>query len=238
MKLSNIGAVFKKEFLSFFNSPVAYIVVTAFLLITGWLFFQQLFLAGQTTMRALFGIIPGLFIFFAPAITMRLIAEERKTGTFSLLLTLPVSCSDIILGKFLAASALLGTALLLTVPYAVTVSQIGPLDWGPVVGGYLGAILMGAAFTAIGMLATSFTSNQVIAFITGFAICFLFSNIDKIAVFVPHRTAAILEYLSMDHHFQNIARGVADMRDIIYYVSVIAACLAFSTFVIRREEWR
>ncbi len=237
-KLDNIMTVFKKEFLSFFNSPIAYIVITVFLLFSSWLFFQQFFLIGQASMRPLFGLIPVLFIFFAPAITMRLIAEERKTKTISLLLTLPLGNAEIILGKFLAAEALLGVALLLTLPYAITVASLGMLDWGPVWGGYLGALLMGAAYLAVGMFCTSLTSNQIVAFILGLGICFVFFIIDKVLIFLPGQLSTVFEYLSVDYHFRNIARGVIDLRDVVFYLSFIAAFIMYSIYAVQREDWR
>jgi len=237
-KLANIFTVFKREFQSFFNSPIAYIVITVFLLFCGWLFFQQFFLMGQATMRPLFGLIPILFMFFAPAITMRLIAEERKTKTISLLMTLPIGNAEIILGKFLAAETLLGIALLLTLPYALTVGSIGMLDWGPVWGGYLGALLMGAAYLAVGMFCTSLTSNQIVAFILGLGICFVFFIVDKVLMFLPGWLSTIFQYLSVDYHFQNIARGVIDLRDVVFYLSFIAAFIMYSIYAVQRENWR
>lgn len=236
--LNNTLTVFKREFQSFFNSPIAYIVITVFLLFSGWLFFQQFFLMGQASMRPLFGLIPVLFIFFAPAITMRLVAEERKTKTISLLMTLPIGHAEIILGKFLAAEALLGVALFLTLPYALTVASIGMLDWGPVWGGYLGALLMGAAYLAVGMFCTSLTSNQIVAFILGLAICFVFFIVDKVLVFLPGGLSTFFEYLSVDYHFHNIARGVIDLRDVVFYLSFIAAFIIYSIYAIQREDWR
>jgi ABC-2 type transport system permease protein len=237
-QLKNVLTVFKKEFLSFFNSPVAYIVITVFLLFSGWLFFQQFFLVGQASMRPLFGMIPVLFIFFAPAITMRMIAEERKTKTISLLMTLPIGNAEIIVGKFLAAAALLGVALLLTLPYALTVASVGMLDWGPVWGGYFGALLMGAAYLAVGLFCSSLTSNQIVAFILGLGICFVFFIIDKVILFLPERLSTVFEYLSVDYHFHNIARGVIDLRDLVFYLSFIAAFIVYSIYAIQRENWR
>lgn len=237
-KLRNVITVFKKEFFSFFNSPIAYIVVTVFLLISGWLFFQQFFLAGQATLRPLFAMTPVLFIFFAPAITMRLVAEERKTKTFSLLLTLPITNGEIVLGKFLAAWALLGVALLLTLPYALTVSSIGNLDWGPVFGGYLGGLLMGAAYLSVGMLCTSLTANQIVAFILGLAVNFGFFIIDKVLIFLPERLTSVFEAFSVDYHFHNIARGVIDLRDIVFYVTFIGAFITYAVYAVQREDWR
>jgi ABC-2 type transport system permease protein len=237
-KLKNIFTIFKREFQSFFNSPIAYIVITVFLLFSGWLFFQQFFLVGQASMRPLFGLIPVLFMFFAPAITMRLIAEERKTKTISLLMTLPIGNAEIILGKFLAAEALLGVALLLTLPYALTVAGVGMLDWGPVWGGYLGALLMGAAYLAVGMFCTSLTSNQIVAFILGLGICFVFFIIDKVLMFLPGWLSTVFQYLSVDYHFNNIARGVIDLRDVVFYLSFVAAFIMYSIYAVQREDWR
>jgi ABC-2 type transport system permease protein len=237
-KLKNILTVFKKEFASFFNSPIAYIVITVFLLFAGWLFFQQFFLVGQAGMRALFGLIPILFIFFAPAITMRLIAEERKTKTISLLMTLPIGNAEIIVGKFLAAEALLGVALLLTFPYALTVASVGMLDWGPVWGGYVGALLVGAAYLAVGLFCSSLTSNQIVAFILGLGICFVFFIIDKVIIFLPERLSTVFEYLSVDYHFHNIARGMLDLRDLTFYLTFVSAFIFYSVYAIQREDWR
>jgi ABC-2 type transport system permease protein len=237
-KLTNVFTVFKREFQSFFNSPIAYIVITVFLLFSGWLFFQQFFLVGQASMRPLFGLIPVLFMFLAPAITMRLIAEERKTKTISLLMTLPIGNAEIILGKFLAAEALLGIALLLTLPYAITVGSVGMLDWGPVWGGYLGALLIGAAYLAVGMFCTSLTSNQIVAFILGLGICFVFFIIDKVLMFLPWWMSTAFQYLSVDYHFHNIARGVIDLRDVVFYLSFMAAFIMYSVYAVQREDWR
>lgn len=238
LSVKNIGTIFRKEFLSFFNSPIAYIVICVFLLFSGWLFFQQFFLVGQATMRPFFVLVPVLFLFLAPAITMRLIAEERKTKTISLLLTLPISNAEIILGKFLAAEALLGVALVLTLPYALTVAALGDLDWGPVWGGYLGALLMGGAYLSVGMFSTSLTGNQIVSFVFGLALCFVFFIVDKVLIFLPDRLATALEYFSVDYHFHNIARGVVDLRDVVFYVTFIATFIIYSVAAIQRETWR
>jgi ABC-2 type transport system permease protein len=237
-QIKNVSTVFKREFLSFFNSPIAYIVITVFLLFSGWLFFQQFFLVGQATMRPFFGSVPVLFLFLAPAITMRLIAEERKTKTISLLLTLPISNMEIILGKFLAAEALLGVALFLTLPYALTVSALGSLDWGPVWGGYLGALLMGGAYLAVGMFSTALTSNQIVAFIVGLGLNFVFFIIDKVLIFLPEKLANWLEYLSVDYHFHNVARGVIDLQDMVFYLTFMATFIIYSVYAVQREHWR
>lgn len=234
----NVLTIARKECLLFFNSPVAYIVITVFLLFSGWLFFQQFFLLGQATMRPLFVLIPVLFMFLAPAITMRMIAEERKTKTISLLLTLPITNWEVIIGKFLAAVSLLGGALFLTVPYTVTVALVGRLDWGPVWGGYAGALLLGAAYISVGMLSTSVARNQIVAFILGLSLCFFFFMIDKVLIFLPEKLATPFEYLSVDYHFQNIARGVIDLRDLVFYLTFIGLFIIYSVYALQRENWR
>lgn len=234
--MKHVWTIFKKEFASYFNSPIAYIVITVFLLLTGWLFFQQFFLVGQTSVRSLFSLMPILFIFFAPAITMRLISEERKTGTLELMVTLPVTNAQIIVGKFFAALGLLSVAILLTLPYAFTVGALGQLDWGPVIGGYIGAILMGAGYLSLGAFSSTITKNQIIAFIVGLALCFLIFMLDKILMFVPSFLASTLEYLSIGYHFNNIARGVIDTRDLVYYVTFVGGFLLLSVYMLENEK--
>lgn len=231
-----IWAIAKKEFGGYFNSPIAYIVIAVFLLINGWLFFQQFFLAGQVSLRALFSLAPLLLIFFAPAITMRTISEERKSGTLELLVTLPVSSAQIILGKFLAALGLLSVAILLTLPYAISVSFVGDLDWGPVIGGYLGLILLGSGYLSLGLFCSAISRNQIVAFIVGLALCFAVFILDKMLVFMPSFMASTLEYLSIDYHFNNIARGVIDTRGLVYYVSFITIFLMFSVYSLGNEK--
>lgn len=232
-----IYPIFKKELKSYFVSPVAYIVLTVFLLISGWFFSSSFFLINQATLRGGFSIIPIIFIFFAPAITMRLIAEEKKSGTIELLVTMPVRDSEIILGKFFAALALLSVAVLLTFPYAIIVSFLGDLDWGPVIGGYLGLILMGAAYLAIGLFASTLTENQVVAFIIGLFFVFTLFMLDKVLIFVPQGLVSILEYLSIEYHFTNISRGVIDSRDIIYYLSLIIFTLFLAIRGLGNRRW-
>ncbi len=234
--MKQIWSIAKKEFASYFNSLIAYIVVVVFLLITGWLFFQQFFLAGETSVRSLFSIMPVLFIFFAPAITMRLISEERKTGTLELMITLPLRSMDVVVGKFLAAFGLLTVAILLTLTYPITVSFLGNLDWGPVVGGYVGLLLMGASYLALGTFCSIITRNQIVAFIIGLALCFGLYILDKVLIFLPSFMASVVEYISIDYHFNNIARGVLDTRDLVYYLSFIGMFLMISVYSLDSEK--
>ncbi len=234
--MKNINNIFKKEFKSYFFSPIAYIVISIFLLVVGWLFFSTFFLNRQANLSRFFSILPVALAFIIPAVTMRLFSEEINIGSYEILLTMPVTFRDIIVGKFLAALAFVGVMLAPTVIYAVTVSFMGKLDWGPVIGGYIGALLLGASYCAIGILASSITRNQVIAFITAMSICVFFTLlIDFLIFFLPNAFVGFFQYMSASFHFQNIAKGVIDSRDILYFLSVSFISL-YSTNLIMQEK--
>lgn len=213
--------IFKKEFRTYFISPIAYIVIAIFLIVTGWFFFSTFFLFDQANLRNFFGLLPITFAFVVPAITMKLFAEELNIGSYELLLTLPVRFRDVILGKFFAGVVFIACMLIPTLAYPLTVSFLGDLDWGPVIGGYLGALFLGAAFTAIGLFASALTRSQIIAFIIGMAICFSLTLIDKMLIVLPQNILGFVAYLGADFHFRNIAKGIIDSRDIVYFLSVI-----------------
>jgi len=233
----NIKNIFVKELRSFFNSAVAYIVILVYLVILGWFFTSNLFLAGQATLRTVFEMTPFLLLFFAPAMTMRLISEEKKSGTLELLATKPLREHEIIVGKFLAALALYFFTLLPTLVYFVTVSFIGDLDVGAVIGGYVGLLMVGAVFLAISLFGSSITENQVVAFIVSFLIVFALFMLDKVLIYLPSSLATVFEYLSVDYHFSNVARGVIDTRDLIYYLSAVSFALFMGTIVLQKRKW-
>lgn len=235
--MRNILSIYKKELKSYFNSPIAYIVITVFLLISGWFFATNFFLMGQATVRTALSVIPLIFIFFIPAISMRTIAEEKKAGTIELLVTMPTKDEEIVLGKFFAALTLIGIALLFTLIYAFTASLLGNLDEGPTFAGYLGLLLLGGVYLSIGIFASSLSENQIIAFIIGIAIIFVFFMLDKVLIFMPGPVVSILEYLSVDYHFNSIARGVIDTRDLIYYASLIMLALALAVRSLESRKW-
>lgn len=212
--------ILRKEFSAYFVSPIAYIVISIFLLVTGWLFFTTFFLFNQANLRTFYTLLPVVFAFVIPAITMRLISEELNIGSDEILFTMPVTYGDVIIGKFLASVAFIMAMLIPTLAYPLTVSFMGQLDWGPVVGGYVGAVFMGAAFSAVGMFASALTRNQIIAFIIGLTICFTLTLIDKMLFFLPQSLLGVFSYLGADFHFQNIAKGIIDSRDILYFISV------------------
>lgn len=213
--------IFSKEFKGYFVTPIAYIVISIFLIVTGWFFFSTFFLFNQASLRNFFDLLPLIFSFIVPAVTMRLFSEELNVGSYEILLTLPVTYRDVILGKFIAAVAFVAAMLAPTLAYPISISFLGKLDWGPVAGGYIGAIFLGAAYAAVGLLASSLTRNQIIAFIIGTSICISLTLIDKMLFFFPRTLLPFLEYLGADFHFQNISKGVIDSRDLLYFLSVI-----------------
>lgn len=218
--MRQVAHIFRKELSAYFISPIAYIVISIFLMVTGWFFFATFFLFNQANLRAFYALLPVVFAFVIPAITMRLISEELNIGSDEILLTMPVTVGDVIVGKFLASVALIIAMLTPTLAYPLTVSLMGQLDWGPVAGGYIGAVFLGAAFCAVGLFASALSRNQIIAFIIGLAICFTLTLIDKMLYFLPRSLLGVFTYLGADFHFQNIAKGIVDTRDILYFVSV------------------
>jgi ABC-2 type transport system permease protein len=227
--MRKIAAIARREIRSYFDSPVAYIVLVTFLAVAGWMYFSALFLMARADLRPFFS--PSVFspsmliVILAPAITMRLIAEERKSGTIELLTTMPVRDGEVILGKFLAALALVVAALALTLAYPLTVASLGPLDWGPVIAGYVGLTLFSAALLAVGILCSTLTANQIVAFIVAFIVSAALYYVYWLQFFMPPLIAPVVEFLSVSFHLDNMARGVIDTRDVLFYLSVTAGAL-------------
>jgi len=236
--MSAAATVAKREIKTYFNSPVAYIVVMVFMLIAGYLFFSQLFLEKQAELRYYFTLTPLIFTFIIPAITMRLIAEEKGSGTLEMLITMPVRDWEVVLGKFMAGMAMLGTIVGMTLFYAITVAALGPVDRGPVITGYLGLLLMGGSYVAIGVMASSLTKNQIVAFILAFAISFALFIFGQILQFAPEWLSPVLAYLSMGNHFESFSRGVVDSRDVLFYVSLMAVALVIATASLESRKWK
>lgn len=228
--------ILKKEFSDYFVSPIAYIVIAIFLVVTGWFFFSTFFLYNQATMRNFFMLLPIVFSFVIPAVTMRLFSEEIHRGSYELLLTLPVTYSDVIIGKFLAGVAMAAAMLIPTIVYPVSVSFLGNLDWGPVIGGYIGALFLGGAYSAIGLFASSLTRNQIIAFILGAAICVFLTLINQMLFFIPGSVLNVIQYIGAGYHFENISKGIIDSRDILYFISVIFISLYATYLSLQHKE--
>ncbi|MDF1562477.1 MAG: ABC transporter permease [Deltaproteobacteria bacterium] len=239
--MNSVLAIARRELKSYFDSPIAYIVVAVYLLVSGGLFFSTLFLFGRADLRGFFQPSaftlspPMLLAILTPAVTMRLVAEERKSGTFELLTTLPVSDTQVILGKFLGAMGLMLTAVGLTVVYAITVSFLGDLDWGPVVAGYVGLVLFVGALVAIGIYCSTLTDNQIVAFILAFIIGSVLFVISWLAGLFPS-LAPVLDAISLGAHLESISRGVLDSRDVLYYLSLCGGALYLSVLSLGRRH--
>jgi ABC-2 type transport system permease protein len=238
--MHNIYTLFKRELKGYFNSAIAYICITVFLVTVNWMFFRVFFFEGQAHLRNFFSLIPWVFLFFVPAVTMRLWAEEKKSGTFEVLMTLPVKDYEVVLGKYLASYLFLLITLALTGGIPITLAYLGNPDWGPVIGGYLGLLLMGGVYLAIGIFCSSLTQNQIVAFIVSVACSFiLFILGENLVLFaVADFLVPFFQYLGLNRHFASIARGVIDSRDIIYYVSVITFFLYLNIRSLESRKWR
>jgi ABC-2 type transport system permease protein len=238
--IRTIFILFKKELGAYFNSPIAYIFIGAFLVVGNWLFFKNFYLVGQANLRSYFVLLPWLFMFLAPALTMRLWAEEKQLGTVEFLLTLPLTNWQAVLAKFFSALVFLGLTLGLTFSLPLTVGRLGSLDWGPVVGSYLGALLLGGAYLALGLFVSSLTRNQIIAFILALAACFLAFMVgeDFVTAGLPQPLVGVLQFVGLGQRFSNIARGVVDSRDLIYYLSFIWLWLWLNVKVLQARKWQ
>jgi ABC-2 type transport system permease protein len=234
-----IRAIFMREFAAYFATPLAYVFIIIFLALAGTLtfFLGNFFERGRADLQPFFSFHPWLYLFLVPAIGMRLWAEERKSGTIELLLTLPVTTGQAVLGKFLAAWAFCGVALALTFPFWITVSWLGEPDHGVILASYIGSWLMAGAYLAIGSAVSALTRNQVIAFVLAAALCFVLTVagtpviVGFFADWVPLFVVETIQGMSFLSHFMSITRGVIDMKDLIFFLSLIVAAL-FATSVI------
>jgi ABC-2 type transport system permease protein len=235
--MNNIKTIYFKELKSYFNSPIAYIVIIVFLAIVGWFFTNSFFSSNQATLRGMFDMVPFVFLFFIPAITMRSFSEEKKQGTIEPLLTKPVKDYELVIGKFLAALMLTIITLAPTLIYMIVVLSLGSTDAGALIGGYLGLILMAAVYIGIGIFASSLTENQVVAFIISFVAVFALFMMGKILQQVSPGLVSSIEFLSTDYHYTNISRGVIDSRNIIYYFSMIFLTVFLTKVSIESRKW-
>src|SRR5688500_2461096 len=214
----------KRELASFFDSLIAYIMLVLFLGFSGfftWILGSDIFYTGQATLESFFNVAYWTLFFFIPALTMRLLAEEKKTGTIELLLTKAVTDRQIVVGKFLSTFLLIVIALTFTLPYVITISSIGNMDAGQVACGYLGLLLMSAMYTSIGLYASSTTTNQIVAFLAAlFTGLFFHIIFGMIAQQFPGWIGQVFDYLNVNSHFESISRGVLDTRDLIYFLSI------------------
>jgi ABC-2 type transport system permease protein len=238
--MKSIWIITKRELNSFFDSLMAYIIIVVFLGFSGfftWIQGADVFFINQASLQSFFSIAYWTLFFFIPALTMRLIAEEKKTGTIEMILTKPVSERQIIVGKFLATLLLILICLVLTIPYYITVANIGKVDHGAILLGYLGLVLMSSAYISIGIFTSSLSNNQIIAFLLALTIGIFFHIIfDVFSDGIPGFFGKVAHYLSMSTHFESIARGVFDSKDIIYFLSIITLGLVGSEAVLSKRD--
>jgi ABC-2 type transport system permease protein len=238
---ADILPIVRKELKSYFNSPIAYIVVVSFLLFSSlWLFFlQQFFAANTASLRMMFAIFPLIFIIVMPALTMRSWAEEKKLGTMEVLMTLPYREDTLVLGKFLAAGALLLIMVALTLPIPLLLSRFGSFDWGEICGQYLGALLVGGSGIAVGLFISSLAANQISAFILSLFILLIMTMISQVNRIFPVApwAAAVFNYLSLDTHYDAFQRGLIDSRDLAYYLIVICTFLYLNVQSLIFRKW-
>lgn len=254
--MNHVFAIARRELGAYFDAPLAYFAVTIYVILVGAfaLWFDDMFDAGAASLRSLFFWAGIFLVLLTPAVTMRLFAEERRVGSIELLLTLPVTEGELVLGKYLAALGLVSTAVLATGTYAITLLILGTppgegvaliraltessLEPGPTLCGYLGLLLLGAALTAIGLACSSLTSNQVVAFLLALALSIFPFAVGFFLEQVPLESLALVQYLSFDYHRNNLARGVLDTRNLVFFGSVIGVALHVAVAALERERLR
>jgi len=237
-------SIFKRELSGYFGTPIAYVFLVIFLLLSGIFTFYlgQFFDRGQADLVAFFSFHPWLYLFLVPALSMRLWAEERRTGTVELLLTLPVTPWQAVLGKFLASWLFIAVALLLTMPLWVTVNLLGDPDNGVIVASYVGSLLMAGAYLAVGASISAMTRNQVIAFVLSMTICFLLVLsgfplvLDLFSSWAPDLLVDAIASLSFLTHFSAVTRGVIDLQDLVYFISLTGFFLFVNTVIVQLKK--
>jgi len=242
--MGTVGVVFRRELVSYFATPLAYVFIVIFLVMAGALTFYVggFFERGQADLQVFFNFHPWLYLFLIPALSMRLWAEERKTGTIEMFLTLPITTGQAVMGKFLAAWAFTGIALALTFPFWLTVNYLGEPDNGVILASYIGSFLMAGAFLAIGSAISAITKNQVIAFVLSAVVCFLFTAsgspivLGPVEGWVPGGLVQTIASMSFLSHFAAITRGVVDLRDLIFFGSVIGLFLFANTILVELKK--
>jgi len=231
-----MGAVFSKEFKSYTGSPVVYILISVFLVVSGVLYFWNFYMRGQADLRVFFNLLPFLFMIMIPLIAMRQFSEEQNSGTIEMLLTMPLSIAEIVAGKFLACMSLVGLMLSPTLVYVITLKLSGSPDFGPVIGGYAGALFLGGAYIAVSLFASALTGSQVVAALSSIAICTFFTMIDFVVQFLPGKIFSILSYIGTSFHFESISRGIIDFRDLAYFITFTLFFLLMTHTIIEERR--
>lgn len=242
--MGNVWTIFRREFAAYFNSPIAYIFMMLFIALSAILFFfiGHFYLSNSADMRGYFTFLMFVYVLFVPGLAMRLWSEERKLGTEELLLTLPIRTHQIVLGKFLAGYALLGISLVLTLFIPITVARLGEPDWGPILVGYLGAFLMGGVFLAVGSFFSALTENQILALGVSLLVCAMLVFLGYIGFVAELKAtfggaAPILSFFGVTSHFENAQKGILDLRDLIYYGSMMVLFLFLNHFAVENRKY-
>jgi ABC-2 type transport system permease protein len=236
--MKNLWAISSRELRSYFLSPIAYLVIAFFIAGSGILFWLILGAGREASLRGLIQNVHVLFLFVAPMISMRLIAEEQRTGTMELLMTNPVQEWQIVIGKFIGAALLVVCMLIPTVLFAFFLFVFGNPDRGPILTGYIGAILQGSAFLAVGLWASSLTENQIVAAVVSFIVLLVLWLSDNLGQTLGGQIGTIVSYLSLVNHIQGFAQGTVESKDVIFYLTVIAAGLVLSTLSVQSRRYR
>jgi ABC-2 type transport system permease protein len=241
--MNSFWAVFKRELKSYFTTPLAYVFLVIFLFFAAYLTFKQGFYeARQADLRSFFMNLPLLFVFMVPSTAMRLWAEERKAGSIELLFTLPVTITQAVLGKFIAAWFFLAIALALTFPMVITVSYLGEPDDGLIITGYLGSFLMAGGFLAIGCFFSALSKNQVISFVLSVVACAILvfagmpTTLNYLSTFLPAGLVSSVEGMSLQSHFESLQKGVLDFRDVSYFILLIMGWIAACAIVLDERK--
>ncbi|MBI3752689.1 MAG: ABC transporter permease subunit [Deltaproteobacteria bacterium] len=258
--MRNFFLIFKKEFKSYFASPIAYVVITMFLILSGYFFYNTLALFStisfqatlnpmlakqvgllnitESVVRPLFGNISVILLLIVPLLTMRLFSEEKKSGTIELLLTYPITDMEVLLGKFLACMAVFAIMIALTILYPLMIIAFGQPETGPIITGYIGLLLVGASFVSLGIFASSLTENQIIAATVAFGLLLLFWMISFSASLAGQTLGDVLLYISLTAHLDGLAKGVIDTEDIVYYLIFITLFLFLTLRILESKKWR
>ncbi|MCC7353392.1 MAG: ABC transporter permease subunit [Anaerolineae bacterium] len=236
--MRNTLTIARRELSAYFISPVAYVVIAGFLIIAGYFFTLILFYSREATLRYLFSNLTTILIFVAPVLSMRLLAEEQRSGTIELLLTAPVRDWEVVLGKWTAAFVFWLIMLIPTAVYPILLNRYGDPDIIPIVTGYLGIILLGGTLLALGTLTSAMTQNQIVAAVLGVGLTLLLWLIGAAGDFAGPALSGFFQYLALGTHFSDLARGIVDTKNIVYYLSVTVAALFLATRVLESRRWR
>lgn len=241
--MANIGIIFRREFRAYFDSSIAYIFMIVFLLLTCGIYMSGFFLQGAADMRGFFGNLPLFLLFFLPAVTMRLWAEDKRIGTMELLMTLPMKPQEIVVGKYLAALSFYAIALAGTLVLPIMIAAVGNPDLGAIVGGYIGSVLVGAMYLAVGIFVSGLFKDQIAAFVVALMLClfFFFAGQPIVVAVVDGWIGGIgtfLEnYVGITKHFEDIQRGVVDLRNVIYFLSMTTLFLVLNTLSLEGRKY-